>query len=626
MWKSLFICIALVSFALSAQAQTATEILAKVTAVYGGCRTYSDEGLTNTTEGGQGRRSYFRTSFARQGAFRFQLWINSDKPVGVKPAVVWTNGDLVQIQGISTPTGVQHLRIDAVLSRMAEFSDGSSLTVPPLLLPDAFRTIQLFSLIVDARVAGEDSIDGRQAFRIEGTRAGLPIKLWIDKTQYLILKTYRKVRFGDREDESTVQYKPKLNAEVPPEDLKPPESPNQTVADVTNSKSVEQLGPGPPQNLARPPRLLNFGSSLSRAQQTDGSNARPSEDEDVVRVETDLVLCPVLVLDAQGKIVRGLAPEDFIVKEDGKPQKIDTLSLGNDKDLPRSIVLVIDYSVSQAPYIRTSIESAKLLVDKLNPKDHMAIVTDDVHLLVDFTTNKQLLKTQLEGLKTSALSGNIGQSEQYDALRASLNELFDNEDVRPIIIFQTDGDQLESLNKSTSRDMDTNYWLPRKYSLEDIMTATEKTRAEVYSVISGIKFVDVPQGDLLRRARVDWEDRQRALFDMIRARNLPTPGPTMQSPSDQFLDGYAQQWQRRQMALVRLAKFTGTIPEFLEEPGQADEIYNRILTDIDRRYVIGYYPTNRLHDGKRRKVSIEVRGHPEYQVWGQRSYFARKEQ
>ena len=80
------------------------------------------------------------------------------------------------------------------------------------------------------------------------------------------------------------------------------------------------------------------------------------------------------------------------------------------------------------------------------------------------------------------------------------------------------------------------------------------------------------------------------------------------------------------MALMGLAKFTGTIPEFLEEPGQADEIYTRVLTDIDRRYVIGYYPTNRLRDGQRRRISIEVRGHPEYTVWGQKSYFARKEQ
>lgn len=59
------------------------------------------------------------------------------------------------------------------------------------------------------------------------------------------------------------------------------------------------------------------------------------------------------------------------------------------------------------------------------------------------------------------------------------------------------------------------------------------------------------------------------------------------------------------------------------EPGRRN--LQSILTDIDRRYVIGYYPTNRARDGKRRKVQIEIRNHPEYVVWGQKTYFAREE-
>jgi hypothetical protein len=38
--------------------------------------------------------------------------------------------------------------------------------------------------------------------------------------------------------------------------------------------------------------------------------------------------------------------------------------------------------------------------------------------------------------------------------------------------------------------------------------------------------------------------------------------------------------------------------------------------------VIGYYPTNKARDGKRRTVTIEVRDHPEYIVWGRKAYFA----
>jgi outer membrane lipoprotein-sorting protein len=72
MRKSLFICIAVMSCMASAQAQSAGEILAKVSSVYAGCRSYSDEGTSKTGASiGRGRHSYFRTSFDRSGKFRF---------------------------------------------------------------------------------------------------------------------------------------------------------------------------------------------------------------------------------------------------------------------------------------------------------------------------------------------------------------------------------------------------------------------------------------------------------------------------------------------------------------------------------------------------------------------------
>jgi hypothetical protein len=74
-----------------------------------------------------------------------------------------------------------------------------------------------------------------------------------------------------------------------------------------------------------------------------------------------------------------------------------------------------------------------------------------------------------------------------------------------------------------------------------------------------------------------------------------------------------------------VAKSTGAWAEFLEEPDQADEIYSRVLQNIERRYVLGYYPSNRTRDGKRRSVSVEVRNHPEYNVVGRKSYLAPEE-
>jgi hypothetical protein len=78
----------------------------------------------------------------------------------------------------------------------------------------------------------------------------------------------------------------------------------------------------------------------------------------------------------------------------------------------------------------------------------------------------------------------------------------------------------------------------------------------------------------------------------------------------------------QQIALVELAKRTGGWADFLEQPRQAPEVYSRIFSDVNRRYVVGYYPVNKEHDGKLRKVNVKVRGHSEYTVWGRTSYYA----
>ena len=77
-----------------------------------------------------------------------------------------------------------------------------------------------------------------------------------------------------------------------------------------------------------------------------------------------------------------------------------------------------------------------------------------------------------------------------------------------------------------------------------------------------------------------------------------------------------------QQALNGIAPRTGGWTEFLETPEDAEGIYNRILFDINHRYIVGYYPTNKAHDGTRRKIKFAVKDHPEYHVLGRLAYYA----
>ena len=370
-----------------------------------------------------------------------------------------------------------------------------------------------------------------------------------------------------------------------------------------------------------------FGSSLKRlkwderegkAVETKRVDER-SDSDAVIRVETSLAVFEVLALDKKGRAVSGLSKDDFIVTEDGAPQEVASLSPGDGSTVPRSIVLIIDYSGSQQPFIENSVTAAKTLVDRLKPNDRMAIVTDDVALLAPFTKDKKKLKNELDSLRKKAGSGRPGRSEQYSALLATLKELVGGVE-RPTIIFQTDGDELGRLRKPANlppgEDIPVTFRDQfKEYSLQDIYTTAEKTRTTIYAVIPGVRFAGAPPEEHVERARTLFEK----LFQSRQEWNgWRRPTPTFED----YLRSHAQTILRQQLALAGVAKLTGGWAEYLEEPGQAGGIYDRILDGIERRYILTYYPTNTRRDGKLRRVEIKVRNHQDYVIWGKKSYYA----
>ncbi|MGB7068626.1 MAG: VWA domain-containing protein [Pyrinomonadaceae bacterium] len=353
--------------------------------------------------------------------------------------------------------------------------------------------------------------------------------------------------------------------------------------------------------VAQSETTRDFGSSLSKTEFDDG----------VVRIDTTLVVSDVRVLDKRGEVVPRLQASDFIVSEDNVPQEISTFSLGGDKDgIPKSIILIIDYSGSQLPYITTSIEAAKVLVDKLNPNDKMAIVTDDVEVIVRPSSDKTLLKEKLEGLKISALSGKVGLSRQYSALMAAMKELFGRGDLRPIVIFQTDGD--EFMKVTTPRpELYGEFYKNQKFQFKDILSTSDRIGATIYSVIPGVSFLECEGGAAVDAARNHLADTHKA--------NNVTAKPKILK---RFLSQLISSYRRDHRSVDRVAKSTGGWTEVLRSPEDADAVYLRILHGINTRYILGYYPKNESRDGRKRSVSVRVKNHPEYKVLGRDGYIA----
>lgn len=368
-------------------------------------------------------------------------------------------------------------------------------------------------------------------------------------------------------------------------------------------------------------KIKNFGSSLEKKNETNQKTSvkKESGDSDVIKINTNLVVLDCLVVDNKGNTVTGLKPEDFSITEDKQAQQIEFFSLGDDAKVPRSIVLIIDYSGSQKPYIERSVEAAKLLVDKLRPNDLMAIVTDDIELIAQFTSDKNKLKKELNSLKKNGFfTPNIGKSKQFSALYASLNEMFDETDVRPIVIFQTDGDELLFLKDHFGEEIYLPNF-PRKtnFSTSELSQLANKSRASLYSIFVGAKLLGLSEAEKKEKRE---EERLKWLqYWGINPANVPPTPPEFQNRINKY---YPNGLPDVQEYMSNLSQQTGGWLEFLEEPEQADGIYTRILSELNTRYIIGYLPTNEAKDGKRRTVKIEVKNHPEYKILGKTSYIA----
>ena len=67
----------------------------------------------------------------------------------------------------------------------------------------------------------------------------------------------------------------------------------------------------------------------------------------------------------------------------------------------------------------------------------------------------------------------------------------------------------------------------------------------------------------------------------------------LQKLREKFFEHACDRLVMGQTAAAHVAELTGGWTSFLEKPEQANEIYGRILADINNRYIVSYYPTNK---------------------------------
>ncbi len=163
-----------------------------------------------------------------------------------------------------------------------------------------------------------------------------------------------------------------------------------------------------------------------------------------IRVDVELVLVNVSVIDPYNRFVTGLGKEHFQIFEDKKKQNV--LHFSNE-DVPISIGLLFDASGSMSGKMDKARMAVQQFFRTANQEDEFFLIdfNDRPHHVVDFTLDSDLLQRKLGFTEAK------GRTALLDAIYLGLNEMRKARHSRKVLLVISDGGDNHS--RYTERDI-----------------------------------------------------------------------------------------------------------------------------------------------------------------------------
>lgn len=154
----------------------------------------------------------------------------------------------------------------------------------------------------------------------------------------------------------------------------------------------------------------------------------------VYRARVDLVVTPVTVTDASGRLVVGLSRDDFALFEDGRPQRLAQFTRDR---VPVSLALALDVSDSMTGRRLADAHAAlaRFLDELLAPGDEAALLLFNhrPQLVAPWTTERSRVHERLRAVRPQ------GGTALYDAIAAALPLFDDRAHPRAALVVISDG-------------------------------------------------------------------------------------------------------------------------------------------------------------------------------------------
>jgi Ca-activated chloride channel family protein len=239
-----------------------------------------------------------------------------------------------------------------------------------------------------------------------------------------------------------------------------------------------------------------LGAVLS-GQLVSESALAQDQDDDVVRVNADLVVVNATVLDKDGKFIPGLKRTDFQIFEDGVEQRVASFTA---EETPFAAAILLDTSGSMETRLTLGRSAAIRFLDGLRDEDVAAVYNFDskVEQMQDFSPGRDL-PARAFGLRTRTMTA------LNDAVLRAADDLAKRAEKRRAIVVLSDGGENSS---RASSDKALNHALQAGATIYAVnMSDTGPGRDIVGTSIlknladkSGGRYVASPGGPELREA------------------------------------------------------------------------------------------------------------------------------
>lgn len=350
---------------------------------------------------------------------------------------------------------------------------------------------------------------------------------------------------------------------------------------VDNNEAPVLQNDVPPGGNRNAPVLRGGSGQLPSRQQTQtSSDIQANGEDEVVKVETNLVTMPVSVLDRDARFISGLGQKDFKIFENGVEQKV---AYFQSVEQPFTVVLMIDVSPSTAFQIDEIHEGAIAFVNQLRPEDKVMVVAFDdmVRVLCRPTNNRNVLYSAI----TQAQFGD--GTSLYEAVAHVVNRELARIQGRKAVVLFTDGVDTTSQRatyESTIADVEEvdALFYPIRYNTQRTYGAQR----------GGGSF---PR----RRSRVDdW------IGVILGGGNIPMGGGGIGGGGP--LGSRPEDYETGLHYLETLAQSTGGRKFEADSTANLDAAFGGIAEELRRQYSLGYYPDKPGEPGEKRRISVRV--------------------